>query len=170
MLQMMQNKVEAEGEKETELFEKFMCYCKSGMASLGKSIGDAEDKVPQLASDIEETVGVEKQLKGELMQHKADREEATAAIAKATAIREKEAKAFASEHAEQTANIAAAGKAIPAIEKGMGGAFLQTESAETLKHMLSATSIDTLSVSDHDLLAAFLDGSQGQSENDMGAG
>merc|ERR1719235_264749 len=51
---MMQKKVEAEGVKEEELFEKFMCYCKSGAASLGKSIGDAEAKIPQLASDIKE--------------------------------------------------------------------------------------------------------------------
>jgi cytochrome c5 len=33
MLQAMQKKVEAEGEKEKELFDKFMCYCKNLAAS-----------------------------------------------------------------------------------------------------------------------------------------
>merc|ERR1719387_3495114 len=125
MLQMMSKKVEEEGKKQEELFEKFMCYCKSSSATLGKSIEAAEEKVPQLESDIEATEGTVKQLNGDLAQHKADREEASAAIAKATAIREKEAKAFASESAESKANIEAAGKAIPAIEKGMSGDFLQ---------------------------------------------
>ena len=31
MLQMMQNKVTAEGKKEEVLFEKFMCYCQTGI-------------------------------------------------------------------------------------------------------------------------------------------
>jgi len=30
MLQAMQTKITAEGEKEQELFDKFMCYCKLG--------------------------------------------------------------------------------------------------------------------------------------------
>jgi hypothetical protein len=34
MLQNMQKKVEVEGKKEEELFEKFMCYCKGGKDTL----------------------------------------------------------------------------------------------------------------------------------------
>merc|ERR1719160_613150 len=49
---MMQKKVEAEGVKEEELFEKFMCYCKNGKAQLGKAIADAEARIPQLMSDL----------------------------------------------------------------------------------------------------------------------
>merc|ERR1719261_448469 len=58
----MQKKVEAEGEKEAELFEKFMCYCKSSGETLAKSIADADVKMPQLESSIEELSGVHKQL------------------------------------------------------------------------------------------------------------
>merc|ERR1719281_2330844 len=54
MLQMMQNKVTAEGEKEEKLMEKFMCYCKNGVATLEKSIEDAKTKIPQLEADIKE--------------------------------------------------------------------------------------------------------------------
>merc|ERR1719159_1060696 len=91
MLQMMVKKVEAEGKKEEELFEKFMCYCKAGAATLGKSIADAEEKIPQLESDIKESEGEKAQLESDLAQHKTDREEAKEAIAKGTAMREKEA-------------------------------------------------------------------------------
>merc|ERR1719191_1384344 len=54
MLQMMTKKIEAEAKKEQELYDKFMCYCKTGSETLGKSIADNDVKIPQLQSDIEE--------------------------------------------------------------------------------------------------------------------
>merc|ERR1719181_680797 len=73
MLQAMQKKVTAEGEKETELFEKFMCYCKSSDGALAKSIADAEAKVPQVTSDIEAGEQEVKQLKADIKQAQTDR-------------------------------------------------------------------------------------------------
>merc|ERR1712045_672108 len=46
---------------------------------------------------------------------------------------EKEAAAFAKFSADSKTNLAALAKAIPAIEKGMAGAFLQTVEANNLK-------------------------------------
>jgi cytochrome c5 len=46
MLQMMQKKIAAEGDAEKELYEKFMCWCKTGGSALAKSIADAEAKIP----------------------------------------------------------------------------------------------------------------------------
>merc|ERR1719316_2020062 len=91
MLQMMQKKIIAEGEKEKELFEKFMCYCKNGVGTLEKSIADAEAKAPEVLSEIKEAKAKKAQLEEDVKQHKADREAAKAAMAEATAIREKEA-------------------------------------------------------------------------------
>merc|ERR550514_1518183 len=59
---MMKKKVEAEGEKEEELFEKFMCYCENSDATLGKSIEEANTKIPQLESDIKEAEALKAQL------------------------------------------------------------------------------------------------------------
>merc|ERR1719456_182972 len=115
MLQMMTKKITAEGEKEKELFEKFMCYCKHGDEALAKSIADAEAKMPQVTSDIEEAEAQVKQLKSDLKSHQTDRAAAKAAMADATAIRAKEAAAFAAEKAELDANIAAVTKATDAI-------------------------------------------------------
>merc|ERR1719453_1335130 len=119
MLQLMQKKVIAEGEKEKELFEKYMCYCKTGTATLEKSIADAEAKAPEVMSEIKEAEAKKAQLEADVKQHKADREAAKAAMAEATAIREKEAAAFAKETAESKAYIAAIEKAVAALEKGM---------------------------------------------------
>merc|ERR1719321_2196333 len=132
MLQQMQKKVTAEGEKEAELFEKYMCYCKTSGGDLSKSIGDANTKIPQLGADIKEAEAKNAQLKEDLKQHQADRSAAKAAVADATTLREKEAAAYAKESSEAKANIAAVNKAVTALEKGMAGGFLQTRSASIL--------------------------------------
>ena len=89
MLQMMQKKVEAEGEKEQELFDKFMCYCKNSGGDLAAGIADAETKVSELPSAVEEAEGQLAQLKEDLKQHQADRSAAKAAMASATALRKR---------------------------------------------------------------------------------
>eukprot|EP00747_Dinoflagellata_sp_TGD_P155552 gnl/TRDRNA2_/TRDRNA2_177587_c2_seq2.p1 gnl/TRDRNA2_/TRDRNA2_177587_c2~~gnl/TRDRNA2_/TRDRNA2_177587_c2_seq2.p1 ORF type:complete len:698 (+),score=255.60 gnl/TRDRNA2_/TRDRNA2_177587_c2_seq2:66-2159(+) len=137
MLQKMEESIEAEGKKEEKLFEEYMCYCKNGEAMLGKSIADANVKIPQLGSDIEEAEGQKSQLAEDLKTHKADSEAAKAAIAQATANRNKEAAAYAAESDESTANIAALKKALVAIEKGVGGAFLQTGSAQVVRDIVN---------------------------------
>merc|ERR1719310_1481510 len=150
---MMQKKVEAEGVKEEELFEKFMCYCKNGAAALAKSIGDAETKIPQLESSIKQASEMKAQLEEDVKNHQADRAAAKAAMAKATAQREKEAAAFAKEHAESLANIDAAKKATAAISKGMAGGFLQTSAAAVLRKMVLS---EDLSDNQRDMLTSFL--------------
>jgi len=132
MLQGMQKKVEAEGEKEKELFEKYMCYCKNSGGDLAKSIGDAGTKMPQLEADIKEGEAKKKQLDEDIKQHQTDRSAAKSAMAEATTLRKKEADAYAKESSEDKANLAACEKATVAIEKGMGSAFLQTPAASVL--------------------------------------
>jgi peptidoglycan hydrolase CwlO-like protein len=158
LLQSMQKKVTAEGETEKELFDKFMCYCKHGDEALSKSISEAEAKVPAVTSDIEEAEAAVKQLKEDLKSHQTDRHEAKAAMAEATAIREKEAKAYAAEKSELDANIASVTAATAAIEKGMVGSFLQTGAAQMLKNLvMGQTSLDEY---DREELTSFLAGSQ----------
>merc|ERR1740133_558029 len=140
MLQAMSTKVTAEGKTETDLYEKFMCYCKSGDEALGKSIGDAEAKVPAVSSDIAQAEAQVKQLKADLKSNQGDRAAAKSAMAEATSIRATEAAAFAAVKSEADANIAAVTKATAAIEKGMGGSFLQTTSAQVLRNLVVASS------------------------------
>lgn len=135
MLQMMQKKIEAEAVKEKEMFDKFMCYCKSGKETLAKSIEDAETKITQLESEIKGASGEKAQLDEDLASHKNDRAEAKSAMAKATAMREKDAAAFAKESAEDKANLASLTSALAAIEKGMAGGFLQTNAAAALRRL-----------------------------------
>merc|ERR1719511_222300 len=100
LLQNMQKKVAAEGEKEKELYEKFMCHCKGGSAELEASITAAEEKIPAVGSNIESAEGKLAQLKSGLSEAQSSRDSANDAMAKATAVREKEASAYASEKSD----------------------------------------------------------------------
>merc|ERR1719161_134159 len=155
----MQKKVVAEGEKEQDLFDKFMCYCKNGKGALSASIEQAKQTNDQLKSSIEETSATLKQMKLDLKQAQTDRAEAKEAVAKATALREKEAAAFATESGELKTNIAATKKATAAIEAGAGGAFLQTSAGNKIKQL--SISMD-LSSMDREMLTSFLTGGQGE--------
>jgi len=153
MLQSMQKKVAAEGEKEKKLFEKFMCYCKTGEGTLSASIESAKNTNEQLASSIKETDATLTQMKADLKTAQADRADAKAAVAKATALREKQAAAYAKESSELKTNIAAMKKATSAIESGMGGAFLQTKAATVLKELSVSMDISSM---DRDMITAFV--------------
>jgi septal ring factor EnvC (AmiA/AmiB activator) len=133
LLQNMQIKVTAEGEKEKELFDKFMCYCKTSGETLAKTIEESKAKIEQLEASIAALKEGKARTEGSLEADKKARAEAKEAMAKATALREKEAAAFAAESSDLSTNLAALSKAIPAIEKGMAGAFLQTTAASALK-------------------------------------
>jgi predicted nucleic acid-binding Zn-ribbon protein len=156
MLQSMTKKVEAEGEKQKSLYEKYMCYCKTSGGELSKSISDAGTKIPELESSIKEGESKKVQLDEEIKQHQADRATAKAAMSEATAIREKEAAAYAKASSEDQANIAATSGAITAIEKGLGLAFLQTTAARLLQRVVQEAG--DLQDSDKESLVSFLSG------------
>merc|ERR1719247_3087497 len=160
MLQNMQKKVQEEGEKEKALFDKYMCYCQNAGGDLSKSIADADTKIPQLQADIKADEAALAQLKEDLKQAQVERSAAKEAVAEATALREKEAGEYAKESSELKANIAAVAKATTAIEKGMGGAFVQTQMAGVLKSLVQKS--EKIEDSDREQLLSFLSGSQGE--------
>mmetsp|Transcript_83167 Transcript_83167/g.174095 ORF Transcript_83167/g.174095 Transcript_83167/m.174095 type:complete len:741 (+) Transcript_83167:73-2295(+) len=135
LLQAMQKKVQEEGEAEQKLYDEFMCYCKHGKGDLAASIETATSKEPAVSSDIETSEEKLDQSKADLKSAQEDRTSAKAAISDATALRKKEAGAFAAAKAEYDTNIAAINKAVAALEKGMTGSFLQTSAADILRKL-----------------------------------
>mmetsp|Transcript_67825 Transcript_67825/g.130950 ORF Transcript_67825/g.130950 Transcript_67825/m.130950 type:complete len:692 (-) Transcript_67825:39-2114(-) len=133
MLQDMQTKVTEEGEKEQALFDKFMCYCKTAGGDLEAGIKEGKANIISLEELLKTGKAEMEQLEADLKEHEASRTEAKEAMAAATALREKEAAAFAKLSEDYKTNLGALAKAIPAIENGMAGAFLQTMEASNLK-------------------------------------
>merc|ERR1719498_2406612 len=98
LMQNMQKEIEAEGEKEKELHEKFLCYCKSTDAT--KTNEDASAKIDELSAKLKAETAEKSQITQELADHKTDREQAKADLDEATSLREKEAGEFAAMKAD----------------------------------------------------------------------
>jgi chromosome segregation ATPase len=154
LLKKMEQKVTAEGEKEAAMYKKYECYCKNAGSDLSKSISDSDAKIPEVASSIKEGEEQKVQLEQDLTKHRADREAAKAAMADATAIREKESAAFAKLDAEYTANIDAVTKAANAVDGGMSGGFLQTSAGSLLMRIVQSQQ-DMVDVDRQDVMAFF---------------
>merc|ERR1719486_1592328 len=125
ILQDMQKEIEVEGEKEEDLFNKFMCYCDGNTDGMKKSAVDASQRILELQSKLEAEKAEKSQLDQELVQHKLDREAATKDLETAASIRAKEHEDYVALTSDQKSNIDAMTGSIAALEKGMGN-FLQT--------------------------------------------
>merc|ERR1719486_188177 len=125
ILQDMQKEIEAEGDKEQDLFDKFMCYCDGNTDGMKKSAEEASQRILELQSKLEAEKAEKSQLDQELVQHKLDREAATKDLETAASIRAKEHEDYVALTSDQKSNIDAMTGAIAALEKGMGN-FLQT--------------------------------------------
>merc|ERR1719277_608563 len=161
LLQSMEKKVAAEGEKEEELYKKFSCYCTSGAKQLQDSIAAANVKGPTLAADIKAAEEQLAQTKADLKTAQVERSEAKAAIASATSIREKDSAAYAATKTELETYIDSITKAVAAITKGMAGSFLQTTNAQVIKKILLSSRADSLLDDEKEGVLSFLSGKQG---------
>merc|ERR1719195_1889084 len=153
----MQTKVTAEGAKEKDLYEKFMCYCNGGKKDLEASVSAAEEKVPALGSDITAMEEKLAQLKSTLAEAQKGRDSAKKTMSEVKAIREKEAAAFAAEKSDSDTNIAAIDKAVASLEKGTAGSFLQTTAAALVRKLSMSVEMSGIDRQD---IASFLSGEQ----------
>merc|ERR1719456_1821088 len=124
LLENMQKEIEEQGEKEKVLFDNFMCFCDNGAADLLKTANDADAANKAAAAQLEADTAEKSQLESDIKGHEADLAGATKDLEEATNIREKQKSEFDATIATKSASESALGKAIPAIEKGMGGAAL----------------------------------------------
>mmetsp|Transcript_82095 Transcript_82095/g.145540 ORF Transcript_82095/g.145540 Transcript_82095/m.145540 type:complete len:221 (+) Transcript_82095:55-717(+) len=153
MLGKMQAKITEEGKEHKELFDKFMCSCQTNFKSLEQSIATAEQNIPLIESSLMSEKQEKLQLDGDIEADKTSRTAAENAIAEAKSMREKAAAEFADESAQMTADIAALTKAIPLVEKGMSGSFLQSGAVSVLQRL--SVSLD-MKAADREKLSAFL--------------
>lgn len=166
MLQAMQAKVIAEGEKEKELHDKFVCYCNTySNVELRKECAANRAKIEELTSAIEAGKGELAQLHEDLKTHAQEEASAKKAMSEATALREKEAAAFAAQDADDKKNIAAIKKAIAAIKKGMETKFLQTSDAQDLQRLFSIR--QDISDDDRKDVIAFLSGQETTADSNV---
>eukprot|EP00933_Yihiella_yeosuensis_P000628 TRINITY_DN100_c0_g4_i1.p1 TRINITY_DN100_c0_g4~~TRINITY_DN100_c0_g4_i1.p1 ORF type:complete len:693 (-),score=258.74 TRINITY_DN100_c0_g4_i1:121-2199(-) len=162
MLQKMYDKIEKTGEEEKELYDKFMCHCKSELAAFGEGKAKFEAMVPALEAQVEQTKADIEKYSSEIDQKRRERGDAEESITASKIKREQGKDAFAKQNAEFEANIEAMNAAIPVLEKAVG--FLQTKTMalsslsqdrlERIKQVVLSSKKNT--ESDRQLFTAFL--------------
>merc|ERR1719478_1498606 len=71
LMQDMQKEIEAEGAKDKELYDKFMCFCSGGEEELKKTIADSAAAIETLTSKTAEDSAMKAGLEQDLVKHKA---------------------------------------------------------------------------------------------------
>merc|ERR1719420_775264 len=175
MLQDMSKEVEREGEAEKEIFEKALCACEGGEKELDKTIVDSQAAIEEWTSKVESGKAESAQLTQEVADHKTGAEQAKNDLSEATSLRDKEHKEFVATEKDTKTNLDGLSKAIPAIEKGMGGAALMqlphmARKVEHLRRYVEVTKY--LTNDDRSQVLAFLDEGEDQedSSQERGAG
>jgi len=137
LLQNMQKEISHEGEKEKELFDKFMCYCSGSDQELKAGAANAKAQIASLTARLKSETSEKTQLAQELVAHANDRSGATKDLEESAALRKKDAGEHASAAGDLRANIAAMGNAIPALQKGLGAsALMQMPGSDRLASLL----------------------------------
>jgi hypothetical protein len=167
MLQEMQGELEREGEVEKEIFDKAICACENGEGELNKVIDDSAAAIEEQTAKIGSMTAETTQVKQEVAEHKASAAQATSDLSEATMLRDKEHKAFVADEKDSKANLAALSKAIPAIEKGMGGASLMQLPGAKMEHLRRFVEVTKLLSNDErsGVLAFLQGGSDDQQES-----
>merc|ERR1719424_909925 len=105
---------------------------------------------------LETSIAEKSQLDQDLIGHKQDREAANQDLAKATAIREKEHAEYLELTGESKENLDAMTSAIAALEKGMGGGFLQSKTSLMYRLHKILNSAQSLDAYQRSTVTAFL--------------
>eukprot|EP00440_Ansanella_granifera_P075767 gb/GFBE01082220.1/.p1 GENE.gb/GFBE01082220.1/~~gb/GFBE01082220.1/.p1 ORF type:complete len:679 (+),score=276.57 gb/GFBE01082220.1/:1-2037(+) len=134
MMEKMAKKIEAEGEKEADLYDKFECYCKKTAAELETSIKEQETG-PITQADIDSKEAEITSLEQEVATLKADRVEEEQSLKSAESQRSKEHEHFVEDVAEEQEVVAGVDSAVSALD---GGATALLQGAKGSPRMLRA--------------------------------
>merc|ERR1719316_54833 len=105
LLQEMLEKSKADGERDTELYAKYKCYCDSNTASKTKSISDLDESIKVLTGEIEELSASNGALSTENAQLSMDISENERATETATQLRDKANADFKEQETDMTSAI-----------------------------------------------------------------
>merc|ERR1719168_243018 len=94
LLKDMLKQLEKEAEEDEEIYDKVACWCETNDKEKTKAIADAEAKIAALTTKIEELTAASARLNTEIKNPEKEVAANTAALDKATAIREKQLAEF----------------------------------------------------------------------------
>jgi hypothetical protein len=125
LLNKMKAELEKEADNEAEMYDKMVCWCKTGEKEKTAAIAAADAKDIELSSEIEGRSARGGELAAEITNLKGQIADDTAAYKEARAIREKESASFRDGETDLTQAITNLKNAIAILGRHQGGSFLQ---------------------------------------------
>jgi len=117
LLKDMLKQLEKEAEEDEEIYDKMACWCETNDKEKTKSIADAEARISDLTTKIEELTASSARLNTETKNLEKEVAENQAALDKATAIRQKELAEFNEEEKDLLGSISALKSAVTVLSK-----------------------------------------------------
>merc|ERR1719291_43577 len=121
----MLKQLEKEAEEDEEIYDKLACWCETNDKEKTKSIAEAEARIGELTTKIEELTAGSARLNTEIKNLEKEVAANQEALDQATAIREKQLAEFNAEEKDLLESISALKAAITVLSKHHGGALLQ---------------------------------------------
>ena len=113
----MQAQLEKEGKEDTEVYEKVTCWCETNDKDKTTAISDAEARITDLTSTIEEATASSARLNTEIKNLGTEIAKNQAALDKATELRKKELAEFNAEEKDVLQSIGALKSAVTVLGK-----------------------------------------------------
>merc|ERR1719355_188695 len=137
LLKDMLTQMEKEGEEDEEIYDKMACWCETNDKEKTKAIADAEARIEDLTTMIEELTASSARLNTEIKNLEGEVAKNQEALDKATALRQKQLAEFNAEEKDALEALSALKAAIVVLSKHHGGAAaLQTEELVSISSIL----------------------------------
>jgi hypothetical protein len=130
LLQKMMSELEAEGSKESETYDRVVCWCETNEKDKNKAISDADAKSSDLEAEVGERSARHGALETEIAATKTAIAADQSALKTARAIREKEHSAFSEEEKSSMQAVTNLKNAIEVLSRHNGKSFVQLDSPE----------------------------------------
>jgi len=117
LLNKMKSELDAEAAKDSEMYDKMVCWCETNEKEKTQAIADAEAKDLQLSAEIEERAAKFGNLAASIEQTKKEIAQNTETLETATKIREKEAAEFREEEKNSVQAITNLRNAVAVLSK-----------------------------------------------------
>merc|ERR1719272_884770 len=121
----MLKQLEKEAEEDEEIYDQLACWCETNDKEKTKSVGDAQARITDLTTKIEERTASSARLNTEIKNLEKEVAENQEALDQATALRQKELAEFNAEEKDALQAIGALKSAVTVLSKHNAGAFMQ---------------------------------------------
>merc|ERR1719174_3045448 len=128
----MLKQLEKEAEEDEAIYDKMACWCETNDKEKTKSIAEAETRIADLTTKIEELTAASARLNTEIKNLEKEVAENQEALDQATAIRQKQLAEFNGEEKDLLQSVSALKSAITVLSKHHGGALMQVPRSHVL--------------------------------------